>query len=661
MAVQSATRPLVVGFALDVSGSMRTSLQHAGSGELSRLDGIRRAIRTVLEEARRLTSVLDAGDQMDCLTIFAYTFGLRLPGDHEVCDLFRLLEVEPKIRKDLDDQIQDLARELQTDYESRLRSNPESVALEVMGRSALKLRMMPRSEAERILRGEVERHIAAQVRNRVVFTPHVLESLEADASLKAGDVKGNLDLLLKGVDSANDLLGGNTPMRKAFEAVLARFRRELARAPDARCMLFVVSDGQSTDGNPGAVARRIRELGVTIIACFIAQENVGLARRLATEPPSWNTGASTMFDIASEIVPTGQEELYLRRCGWEVPDRSRLFAQANHSDHLTELMSTVLAPIDVEHSLGIGNIETSDNPDGVPEPGESVPLDRAATPDGHRPVEGATHLPVASTVEESAPAQLLSQASDCTRDYCPHECCLKHQCVQNWIRHTGYGIAFRILRDHHDAEDALQDSCVKIITQCRRARLECCKDCRPYGQHCCLEQCPRCLRRNDEAHWCPYCESYSSLHPCCRCRAWLVNVIRRSAIELARRESKHRRGRRDDLRLDELAICEFLCRFCSCCVSTRFDVRMAVDELAEPDRTVVRLYYFDNCSRREIAETLGMSESGVCRVLARAHWSLREILRSYDCSGQWPDGCCQTRARRPILCSRNGCNVCYLL
>ena len=52
----------------------------------------------------------------------------------------------------------------------------------------------------------------------------------------------------------------------------------------------------------------------------------------------------------------------------------------------------------------------------------------------------------------------------------------------------------------------------------------------------------------------------------------------------------------------------------------------AIGHLAERDRTVVGLYYFENLTLAEIGKVLGVTESRVCQLHTRAVMRLRTRL-----------------------------------
>ena len=59
---------------------------------------------------------------------------------------------------------------------------------------------------------------------------------------------------------------------------------------------------------------------------------------------------------------------------------------------------------------------------------------------------------------------------------------------------------------------------------------------------------------------------------------------------------------------------------------TRRLLAEAVGQLAERDRTVVGLYYFENLTLAEIGRVLGVTESRVCQLHTRAVMRLRGRL-----------------------------------
>ena len=81
----------LVGFALDVSGSMAGSITNEAGGELGRLDGLRNALDSIFQELEDLLRVTSETEFTPNDHFFAYAFGIRAPGV-QTCDLFHTLE-----------------------------------------------------------------------------------------------------------------------------------------------------------------------------------------------------------------------------------------------------------------------------------------------------------------------------------------------------------------------------------------------------------------------------------------------------------------------------------------------------------------------------------------------------------------------------------------
>lgn len=108
-------------------------------------------------------------------------------------------------------------------------------------------------------------------------------------------------------------------------------------------ILFIISDGESTDGEPFAEIAALRRAGVTIVSCYIGPADV--VERVRSLPAaasfSWDPGARQLFEFASP-VPSGSHRDYLQERGWRIPHGARLFIQANHSDVLSEVAELLL-------------------------------------------------------------------------------------------------------------------------------------------------------------------------------------------------------------------------------------------------------------------------------------------------------------------------------
>lgn len=149
------------------------------------------------------------------------------------------------------------------------------------------------------------------------------------------------------LSSAEELIFGNTPMKKALTKVAERFERELkARDKYTIPILFILSDGEPTDGDPLPIVQKLKSHGIKVISCFVTDKDIANPRMLFNCPePHWSKSAKLMFDMASTMVDTEIAKFLLHK-GWTIQSDAKLFVQLNHSDILEEFIRVVLGPLE---------------------------------------------------------------------------------------------------------------------------------------------------------------------------------------------------------------------------------------------------------------------------------------------------------------------------
>lgn len=333
----------LVGFAIDVSGSMATSIRNDTGGQLSRMKSFERSIDRLVRDAER--AARDASRRAPSSVLcFAYAFGIQGLG---VCDLFAA------VRAGRDLVPEDEVERLKAKYEAEIRSRYQQYAGvgDLLGRFGLG-GVVGAITAEARARGE------AEVRDRVTqaLRPKIQERLAA-----AGDTTLTLDELAElwrrergSLDDADGILFGDTPMRRGLTELQQRFEREAAKhAPDVQRVAFVLSDGESTDGDPREPVRLLKEQGVTIVSCFLTDADIADPRVLSgTRSPSWHRAVEVMFDIASEIDETSEIARFLVKKGWVIRPGARYFVQINHSVVLEEFIEAALVPFGSDRTPG---------------------------------------------------------------------------------------------------------------------------------------------------------------------------------------------------------------------------------------------------------------------------------------------------------------------
>lgn len=144
-------------------------------------------------------------------------------------------------------------------------------------------------------------------------------------------------------------LFGDTPMCQALGIIRDRIKEELiSQSFTLPVLLLIVSDGNSTDGDPLPIIEELHEMGVLTLCCFLGDQDILNAKRLyETEDQKWSEGAKRMFRMASELQNDSYLSLsmfdYLDHAGWHPQKGMRLFAQINHTEALDSFLKILLS------------------------------------------------------------------------------------------------------------------------------------------------------------------------------------------------------------------------------------------------------------------------------------------------------------------------------
>ena len=138
---------------------------------------------------------------------------------------------------------------------------------------------------------------------------------------------------------------GLTPMCKALKDATDVFK-ETTRTR----ILFILSDGDSTDGDPQEIAQQLHQLDVIIVTCFLTSNRIDNPRRLLYKAdPKWRgrNGRQVLFEMSSTMKNTHTPISYLIDANWELPSagESRLFVQANSLDVVNEFCEIVVSKL----------------------------------------------------------------------------------------------------------------------------------------------------------------------------------------------------------------------------------------------------------------------------------------------------------------------------
>ena len=335
----------LVGLAIDLSGSMANSMRNDTGGQLSRLESFRRSLENLLVEAKSRVDESRAKEMQTSIDLFSYGFGLRAMN---VCDLFSLIKIGKKVitKEEIEELKQRYVHEAQRKY-SEYEGLGDLAKQYGFGGLINQFSGTIRANAESEIRRKVLLEVKSRIDKEIGNTGDTTLSIEEVARLWKDSENA--------FENAEELIFGNTPMREGLTEVAKRFERELkTRDKYTAPILFILSDGEPTDGNPLPIIESLRSLGVIIISCFVTEQNIANPRVLFGQlEPQWNQGAKLMFEMSSTVQDDSAFVKFLLRKNWVVHPNSKLFVQANHSVILEEFIRVALSPFESSSDIEI--------------------------------------------------------------------------------------------------------------------------------------------------------------------------------------------------------------------------------------------------------------------------------------------------------------------
>ncbi|KAK3383001.1 hypothetical protein B0T24DRAFT_687351 [Lasiosphaeria ovina] len=149
------------------------------------------------------------------------------------------------------------------------------------------------------------------------------------ANNSPGGLAINWQSLLDGIEPH---LYGYTPICQALRTIQPIFRSQTYGSK----VMMLISDGDSTDGDPLPLARVLGgAAGAMIFTCLLTDSAIQVQRRLRAPheaDPRWPSAARAMFDMTSAVPYDSGPVQALRRRGWELPESGlcKLFIHANN-------------------------------------------------------------------------------------------------------------------------------------------------------------------------------------------------------------------------------------------------------------------------------------------------------------------------------------------
>ena len=400
---------ILVGFAIDVSGSMEESIRNNSDENVNRFDSFRDSLKQLSKEAKQAIKIRQKEGTSASIDVFAYAFGLK---DVDYCDLLTLVKLGAEITSD--DKGEKLSSFGCYNYYEELVSIAKHFGVQDINTNWIK-DTLNESEAENLVKRlrqfpRIAKHLANLLpknnfdaginllpkniinpvsdindffgapisfsngqsnQNKAKALARELANASSDEEVRKIVIRevgsrldkelskhGNTTMPLEEVadllettedvlEDAESLIYGMTPMRNTLNAVKKRFEEELTKLPDDTIpVLFILSDGLPNDGDPLPIAQALKNKEIEIVSCFVTNQDITHPRRLFDSPElQWSDGAKLMFNMASSIDENSVFTRFLQEIGWKVPPQPKLFVQVNHSDIMNEFIQVVLSPL----------------------------------------------------------------------------------------------------------------------------------------------------------------------------------------------------------------------------------------------------------------------------------------------------------------------------
>ena len=203
------------------------------------------------------------------------------------------------------------------------------------------------SEVHQFARNVIDRFWQQQPRPRPVreVSKKLEDLLGGPSSSDEQSLHAKIDEV---IEEIRPFIYGGTPMRKALTCAQAIFEE----SKEDHKVLYIISDGDSADGDPRKIAQSLSKMDVIIATCFLTSDHIEKPRSLIYDPdPSWgrddgrSEGRRVLFEMSSIVKNTHTPISYLVDADWELSPKgeSRLFIQANSLDVVNEFCRIVIS------------------------------------------------------------------------------------------------------------------------------------------------------------------------------------------------------------------------------------------------------------------------------------------------------------------------------
>lgn len=163
------------------------------------------------------------------------------------------------------------------------------------------------------------------------------------------------------MDSFSDYIYYNTPLKTAINKAIEITKKD---SKETIKIIAVLSDGESTDGNPNDLKYLLSEKNIYIVTFYFTSEKVERPKQLYFKRPYGTEGLEQLYDLASEIEPYSPIFDLLEERGWNIDytKKSKLFVKANNIEIFEEFFEVLNSFVNGNNILGdmISKIKIND-------------------------------------------------------------------------------------------------------------------------------------------------------------------------------------------------------------------------------------------------------------------------------------------------------------
>ena len=152
--------------------------------------------------------------------------------------------------------------------------------------------------------------------------------------------------LLKSVEP---YIYGEKPFYQSIEKATELFQKKASMFSSHKKLLFILSDGEPTDGQTtdhARIARMVSKLttaGVTVVSCSITDcASINPRRLFSKVEPAWDRGAKFLFSLTSKLsMQSLPRTIFVKRDGTidDTSNETHSFSQVNHPNNCKALAS----------------------------------------------------------------------------------------------------------------------------------------------------------------------------------------------------------------------------------------------------------------------------------------------------------------------------------